>query len=151
MAKIQIGDIFKISTSKGAAYLHYVYKDPHVAELIRVLPGLFSQTPDDIQKVAESEEKYMLFFPLSAAFRRKMVSYAGHYDLPNFAKPSYMRTDWFVRGVFLGWHIVNTDTWFRTLVKDLTLEQKKLSPWDIWNDTLLIERLEQGWTLDQWT
>jgi hypothetical protein len=150
MDNIKIGDIFEINTSKGKAYLHYVYKDPTIGELVRVLPGLYAKKPDDMDKLAVSEERYLIFFPLLAAFNREIVDYAGHYDLKDFTKPEYMRTGHMVRGAFLGWYIVNTSNWHRQLVKELTPEQKKLSPWGVWNDTLLIERLEQGWVLNEW-
>jgi hypothetical protein len=61
-----------------------------------------------------------------------------------------MRIEHMVRGEFLGWHIVNTATWHNTLVKNLSSEEKKLSPWGIWNDTLLIERLTNDWSLENW-
>ena len=36
-------------------------------------------------------------------------------------------------------------------VKELTGGgQKELSPWGIWNDTLLIERMMEGWTPEKW-
>jgi len=50
----------------------------------------------------------------------------------------------------LGWHIIDTETWQRQLVKTLTPEQKQLSPWGIWNDTLLIENLVDDWELEKW-
>ena len=61
-----------------------------------------------------------------------------------------MRTEHNIRGEFLGWHIVDTETWQRQLVKTLSPEQKKLSPWGIWNDTLLIENLVNDWSLEKW-
>jgi len=150
MDKIKVGDIYEIDTSKGKAYLHYVYRDPTVGELIRVLPGLYAERPGILNKLAGATERYMIFFPLSAAFKRKIVSYAGHRDVKDFIKPEYMRAKHVIRGAFLGWHLVNTNNWNRQLVKELTAEQKRLSPWGVWNDTLLIERLEQDWTLDKW-
>ena len=62
-----------------------------------------------------------------------------------------MRTEHIVRGEFLGWHIIDTDTWQRQLVKSLTREQKQLSPWGIWNDALLIENLVNDWSLEKWS
>lgn len=150
MAKVTIGDIYEINTPEGKAYLHYVYGDKSVGELIRVLPGLYSQRPDDLDKLAASEERFMVYFPLLAALKKKIIEYVDHYNLEGFTKPNYMRSTHKVRGEFLGWYIIDTNTWHRQLVKDLTPEQKRLSPWGIWNDTLLIERLVQGWTLEEW-
>jgi len=150
MGKIKTGDIFEIETSKGKAYLHYAFKDETNGELIRVLPGLYSDQPKNLKELAVEDERFLVFFPLSAANRKKIVKKVGHHDLDSFARPEYMRVEHYIRGKFLGWHIINTDTWERDLVKELDDCQKKLSPWGIWNDTLLIERLEEDWTLDSW-
>ncbi|HTD92563.1 MAG TPA: hypothetical protein VK644_02075, partial [Chitinophagaceae bacterium] len=146
MTKIKMGDIFEISTPKGNAYLHYVYSDKTIGSLIRVLSGLYTGGSVDLCKIAASNERFMVFFPLSAAFRRKIVKYAGHCDIQDFVKPAYMREENNVRGVFLGWYIIDTQTWHRQLVKELTPAHKQLSPWGCWNDTLLIEKLMEGWT-----
>ncbi|HBX87942.1 MAG TPA: hypothetical protein DEG09_04910 [Marinilabiliaceae bacterium] len=128
MGRIKVGDIFEINTPKGKAYLHYVYKDKTTGDLIRVLPGLYSDRPASFDKLAGSKESFMVFFPLSAAYKQKIVEHVGHYPADSFEKPKYMRTEHIVRGEFLGWHIIDTETWKRQLVKTLTPEQKKLSP-----------------------
>ncbi|WP_156350813.1 hypothetical protein [Psychrobacillus sp. FJAT-21963] len=55
-----------------------------------------------------------------------------------------------VNGELICWHIIDYDTWKRETVERMTEEQKQLSPWGIWNDTLLKQRLAEGWTLDRW-
>ncbi len=150
MKNIKLGDIFEITTPKGNAYLHYVYKDIELGELIRVLPGLYSKRPTSVEKLAISRELYYIFLPLAAAQKGNIVELAGSYFSGTFNKPKYMRTEHNVRGEFLGWHIIETDTWKRKLVKHLNSTQKQLSPWGIWNDTLLIENLANKWTLEQW-
>jgi hypothetical protein len=151
MGKIKIGDIFEINTSKGKAYLHYIHKDPKIGrELVRVLPGLYAERPASFDKLAGSKELYMIFFPVSAANKKKIVMNVGHYSADNFTKPKYMRTEHNVRGEFLGWHITDTDTWKIQLVKELTQEQKQFSDWASWNDTLLVERLVNDWSLEKW-
>jgi hypothetical protein len=151
MRKIRLGDIFEIVTEKGTAYLHYIYKDESIGDMIRVLPGLYSERPVNFEQLAGSKERYTIFFPLSAASKRKIVELVGHYSINIARKPDYMRTEHTVRGEFLGWHIINTETWKRELVKSLSSKQKELSPWGIWNDTLLIERLINNWSLENWT
>lgn len=151
MRKIKIGDIFEIVTPEGMAYLHYIYKDQSIGDLVRVLPGLYAERPISFEQLAESKENFMVFFPLSAAFKRKIVEMVGFHPGTGFKKPEYMRTEHVIRGEFLGWHIINTETWKRELVKNLSSEQKKLSPWGIWNDTLLIEKLVDKWSLEKWS
>jgi hypothetical protein len=151
MGKIQVGDIFEIETSKGKAYLHYIHKDPKVGrELVRLLPGLYTERPENLELLASSKEQYMLFFPISAAKRKKIVEPVGYFPADNFDKPKYMRDEHNVRGELLGWHIIDTDSWRRELVKELTREQRKLSDWASWNDTLLKKRLVEGWSLENW-
>lgn len=150
MARIKVGDIFEINTPKGKAYLHYIHKDITTGELIRVLPGLYPERPANLNELAGLKERYMVSFPLAAANKRKIVEPVSFYPADNFSKPKFMRTEHNVRGEFLGWHIVDTGNWQRQLVKDLSSEQKKLSPWGIWNDTLLIENLVNDWSLENW-
>ncbi len=150
MGKIKIGDIFEIGTPKGKAYLHYIYKDDMTGDLVRVLSGLYAERPFEFDKLATEKEQYIISFPISTAKKQNIVDIVGYYPAINFKKPKYMRTEHNVRGEFLGWHIVNTETWKRELVKSLTDEQRKFSPWGIWNDTLLIENLVKGWSLEKW-
>lgn len=150
MARIKVGNIFEINTPKGKAYLHYIHKDPVTGELIRVLQGLYSERPANFNELVGLKERYIISFPLTAATKQKIVESVGFFLASDFSKPKLMRTEHNVRGEFLGWHIVNTDTWQRQLVETLTPEQKKLSPWGIWNDTLLIENLVNDWSLEKW-
>lgn len=150
MPRVNPGDIFEITTPIGNAYLHFIYHDKLNGALLRVLTGLYAELPADINKIAAEKERYLIFFPVSVALHRKIVRKVGFYPLEGFQKPKYMRTKHNIGGEFLGWHIVDTDSLYRTLVKDLTDEQKALSLWGIWNDTLLIEKLVEGWSLEEW-
>ncbi|WP_437922381.1 hypothetical protein [Sphingobacterium sp. LRF_L2] len=128
MARIKVGDIFEIDTPKGKAYLHYIHKDPVTVALVRVLQGLHSERPANFEELAEQKERYLISFPLGPAASRKIVERVGFYSASEFSKPKFMRQQHNVRGEFLGWHIVDTDTLHRQLVKTLTVEQKELSP-----------------------
>lgn len=150
MARIKEGDIFEIETPKGKAYLHYIHKDKVTGELIRVLQGLYSERPIVFDELASLKERFIVSFPLSAAKKQNIVVRVGFYPASNYSKPKLMRTEYKVRGELLGWHIIDTDTWQRQLTKTLTSEQKKLSPWGIWNDTLLVENLVNDWSLENW-
>ncbi|MBS1665186.1 MAG: hypothetical protein JST68_29340 [Bacteroidetes bacterium] len=90
MAKVQIGDIFEIDTSIGKAYLHYEYRDESMGEIVRVLQGLYASQPDELIRLAESKERFMVYFPSMAAFKKKIVKYAGHHDCKGFLKPEFM-------------------------------------------------------------
>jgi len=151
MSKIEMGDVFEIQTSKGKAYLHYIHEEPEKYELVRVLYGLYQQRPTDIEKLVAMDEQYLICFPLKAAYRKKIIDKVGHVSASNYAKPTFMRDTHWVRGEFHGWQIINLDTLQIETVQTLTPEQERLSQIGIWNDTLLRERLEAGWTLEQWS
>lgn len=151
MKRLKLGDLFELETSEGYAYVHFIYKDNKLGELIRILPQLYNARPSNLGEIVSHQERFMVFFPLSIARKRKIVNYVGNYNIEGYNKPKYMRTEYTVKGEFLGWHIIDTETWQRRLVKSLTSEEKKLSPWGIWNDTLLIERINQNWNIDDWS
>jgi hypothetical protein len=150
MAKINLGDIFEIKTSKGYAYIHNLYKDESMGNLVRVLSGLYSERPVSFDVLANQAEEFMVFFPLLFAERKKIVECVGNYSVDRFKKPKFMRAEYSVKEKFLGWHIIDVETWKRQLVNVLTPEQKKLSPWGVWNDTLLVDNLENDWSLENW-
>lgn len=153
MKRVQVGDVFEIETPKGMGYFQYVYLNPrNDIELIRVFPGLYAEEPQNMEGLVSQKEVYFVQFPVRAAYRRKIIRLIGHYEVPPGLEvpPKQMRTTHVVRGEFVCWHIVDYETLQRASVKELAEEQKTLSPWDIWNDTLLIEKMVEGWTLEKW-
>ena len=150
MDKIKIGDLFEINTPRGSAYLHYVHHDETTGELIRVLNGLYTERPVELDKLLAEAERYIVSFPLKAAKKQNIIELVGNFSTFTFVKPKVMRTKHILRGEFLGWHLVDTESWERTLVKSLSAEQKKLSPWGIWSASLLIENLVNDWSLEKW-
>lgn len=151
MGKTKIGDLFEINTPRGKAYLHYFYSDSITGDMIRVLNGLHKERPPDLYKLVADNERYIVSFPIKAAKKEKLIESVGNFPDVTFQKPEVMRTKHIIQGEFLGWHLVDTKTWGRTLVKTLSSEQKKLSPWGIWNASLLIEKLTNDWSLENWS
>lgn len=149
MKRIKIGDIFEISTNKGKGYLHYVYDDKILGQLIRVLPGLFEESKNEFRELVLQKELFVVFFPLKYALKKAIISQVGS-EIIDFEKPKLMRSKHLIGDKFHGWHIVNTDSFLRHLVKNLNEEQRQYSPFGLWNDTLLIGRMEEGWTLENW-
>lgn len=152
MKRIKIGDVFEIDVTNGKAYLQYVYNNELIGELIRVLPGKFESQIDDLTQLVNGETEYFIHFPVKGAYKQKIIKLVGNYSLPNSLRiPNYFRDDKRDRdGNLIGWQIVNYETWERETVDLLTEEQKKLSPWGTWNDTFLIDRISESWTLDKW-
>ncbi|TGK23107.1 hypothetical protein [Leptospira stimsonii] len=135
-----------MDTLKGTGHFQLVLREKSREEVIKVFPGI-NHSVEQLQILATSQSGYYVGFPVSSAFRRKIINYVCPGSVPaNFAKPIYMRTTHVIGDKFLGWHIVDTETLQRRLVRYLSLEERKLSPWGIWNDTLLRERIAEGWT-----
>ena len=128
MARVKIGDIFEIKTSKGYIYIHYIFKDEKLGPLIGVLSGFYNKRPSDFQKIVLNEEQFVVYFAISSANKRKTIEYVSNYKMVGFQKPQFMKTEHYIG---------------REFVKTLSPEQKKLSPWGIWSDALLIENLEE--------
>ena len=151
MVKIKIGDTFEINTHKGKGYFQYVHSHRTIGELIRVLQGLHPERTD-IDNIVRQKERYLIHFPAQTALNRKIIRLIGNYPLPDeFEIPKSFRDDSVDNnGKRLFWYIIDYETWKRQRVNRLTEEQKKLSEWGIWNDTLLIQRLEEDWSLGKW-
>ncbi len=145
--KIRLGDIVEIPTARGIAYAQLCNTHPQYGALIRVLPGFFDARPSDFGDVACQPEKFVTFFPLQAAVNRKIVEIVGNASVPEFARafPLFRSgvEDPATRKVKLWWFWDGEKEW---RVGDITLEQRKMPLRGIWNDTLLVERIEAGWT-----
>lgn len=152
MKPLLVGDVFEIDTPKGKAYLHHVFNNPDLVELIRVLPGIYEEQPQNLSELVQGKEEYLIHFPVKAAIKKKILRLIGNYDLPmGFVIPDKFRDSFDdSNGGGAYWQIVDYDSWQRQTFYELTDKQIKLSPWGIWNDTLLIERICQNWRLDEW-
>jgi len=147
MAKaLAIGDIFEIRTPKGFAYMQYTLKDPALGHLIRILKGVYKKRPKSFKEIVREKEIFYVFFPLSAAERRKIVAWVANEDIPESAKarPMMKKGGGVTReGKVLNWII--SDGSSEKIVEKLSEEQKTYSPEEIWNDTMLIDRICSGW------
>lgn len=153
MKRVKTGDVFEIATKRGMAYFQCVKEaKPTACEVIRILPGVYSS--DQAKNLVELVDKAELFFiqfPLKFAVKQNCVKLVGNYTVPEKVKlPKYYRDKHIVRGEFVSWHIVDAETLKIRAVKELSEEEKHLSPAGIWNDTLLAERIVEGWRPKDW-
>lgn len=145
--RIKLGDVIEIPTGSGLAYAQYALKKEQWGALLRILPGLFVQRPANLCELVKAKERFVTFFPLQAAVNRKIFDVVANCEvpysaqrLPLFRAAGYVDKqgkvqDWWLWNGEREWHIDR-----------LTDEQAKLPMRSVWNDTLLIERIEQGWT-----
>ncbi|WP_299313207.1 hypothetical protein [uncultured Aquimarina sp.] len=147
--KIEIGNIFQLDTSKGKAYIQYVYEHESLGEYVKVFYNLYDVEPKDFSRITKEEDFFYINFALRAAMKLNIIKKVGNIAISkDFILPSFFREEHLFKENW--WQIVDTKTWHRESVKTLSEEQKKLSPWGMWNDTLLIENLEKGWRLENW-
>jgi hypothetical protein len=147
--KLIAGDIYRIKTKLGFAFFQY-FETSEEIEYIRVLATI-SEGGNITQEEIDRKERWTIGFPVKAATRKKIIERIGNFGIPeNFTTPKYARTPHNIRGEHLGWHIVDRNTWNLQLKTELDEEDLEISPWGIWNDTLLIERLEGNWSLSDW-
>ncbi|MBA3330616.1 MAG: hypothetical protein H0T39_07035 [Actinobacteria bacterium] len=144
------GDVVELETRDGLAYVQYCLEYPMMASLVRVLDGIFSQRPTDLGALVEASDRFVAFFPffpLRAAVRRGLMAVVAHHDVPEslrtlplFKSGGYRDPEGRVASWFLwdGGESVHVG-------KALTDEQQSLPDREIVNDTLLIERILEGW------
>jgi len=143
----QIGDIIEIPTSKGLAYAQYTHQHPTHGGLIRVFDSLFENRPEEFSKIVNKSVRFSTFFPLSVAIKRGIFNVVGHEKvaLNNQPFPIFRNgiADQKTKKVAVWWFWDGEKEW---KVGEITPEQRKMPIVGVWNDTLLIERIENGWT-----
>ena len=147
---ITSGEVFAIKTSLGFGFLQFIEKSPHQIHRIRVLEPI-RQDIHISQEEVDLPERFTIGFPLSVAHHRKIVERVGQFTIPKkYVMPTKGRSKHNIGDRFLGWFIVDLSTLQRKLKKKLSASELKLSPEGVWNDTLIIERLEKDWRLENW-
>lgn len=144
--KIRIGDIVEIPTNKGLSYAQYVLKKEKWGALLRILPSFFDARPNDFSKIVHEKECFVTFFPLQAAISREIFEVVGNAEIPAHALtfPLFRAAGFIDReGKVLDWWLWDGEREWR--VEKLSEEQRNLPIRAVWNDTLLIERIEEGW------
>jgi len=146
MKKSKIGDIIEIPTSKGLAYAQYTHQHPQFGGLIRVFDTLQDQRPTDFVSLVNGTVRFSTFFPLQAAVSKKIFSVVGHHDVPasNRQFPLFRCgiADPKTKKVSVWWLWDGEKEW---TVGNITPEQRKLPIRSTWNDTMLVERIEEDW------
>lgn len=148
--ELNSGDIYSIKTNIGYGFLQYVETDEMGIEFIRVLEPI-NRYEEISQLEVNKTERWNIGFCLKATAKKKIINKIGNFDIPkSFKNPKYARREHVIGDDFLGWHIVNKTTLKTEFKKNLTKKDLKLSPHGIMNDTLIIERLENNWRLENW-
>lgn len=147
MKKLMLGDIVEISTSRGLAYAQFTHKHKQFGALIRVLAGFHELRPNSFDHLAGRAAAFVCFFPLSAAVDKGIVNVVGNASIPDEAQKLPIFRDGIAdptTGKVAVWWLWDGENEWK--VGTLTSEQRKLPIRGVWNDTLLIERIQSEWT-----
>ena len=147
MAKrVRIGDVVEIPTRRGLAYVQYTHEVERWGSLLRVLPSFFPSRPDRFDQLVLQPHRFVTFFPLRAAVSRKIFEVVDNQPLspeaqafPLFRKAGFVDRE----GKVHDWWLWDGNRQWQ--VGQLSPEQRRLPMLGVWNDTLLIARIEEEW------
>ena len=143
---IKPGDVFSIEVRGGKAYFQFINKNKTMSSLIRVLPGIHEQSSGDISDIAIQPTRFWTFFPVAESLKDSVIQKEGNYPIPVHAQKMPL----FRTGV-VNPETKRVETWWlwdgekSWKAGNLTDDQRRLPIRGNWNDTLLKERIEQGW------
>lgn len=136
------GEVYSIETNKGEAYFQYHSRNKLMGPLIRVLVGEYRE-PVDLNILVEGATRFWVFFPVDAAFKENIIKKHGVFEIPGHAKNfPLFRGGNGVGKIDVWWFWDGEREW---KVGDISAEQRKMPIRGIWNDTMLISRIESGW------
>lgn len=114
--------------------------------MIRVLPGIFEAACDDIKSLVEENANFFIFFPVAGALKLGILKRIGNFPIPTHSKemPIFRagNANSSTKKVENWWFWDGEKEW---MVGEITEEQRKLPIRQIWNDTMLVKRIEEGW------
>lgn len=143
----KFGDIIEIQTSKGLAYAQYTHEHPTHGGLIRVFDNLFERRPDGFSELVDEPVRFSTFLPVAAAVKRGLFEVVAHerIALQHRSFPVFRNgiEDPKTKKVAVWWFWDGEREW---RVGEITPEQREMPIASVWNDTLLVERIESGWT-----
>jgi hypothetical protein len=145
--KAKIGDIIEIPISDGLVYAHYTHQHSPFGGLIRVFDPVFNSPVTDLDKLVEEPVRFSTFLPVQAFVKRGIFKVIGNREpsAKNRIFPIFRDgiADPNTKRVATWWLWDGEKEW---KVGTLTPEQRKYPLRAVWNDTMLVNRIEQGWT-----
>jgi hypothetical protein len=154
LLKVKKGDVFSLNLTHGIGLIQCVKESIKTEmEVIRVLPNNYDIVNDVlVNEAILGKELFFVQLPLKFAVKKNMAMPIGNYFIPSVSEcPRYFRTTHIVQSEFLGWHIIDSETYNRKLVRELSLEERALSPWGMISIPDIAERIENNWTPLKWT
>lgn len=137
-----IGDVLEIVTPAGLGYFQYTHQHSMFGGLIRILEGIYDKRPSEpvLAAMTARRERFQIFFPVRAAANRGLVKIVAHEEVPPHAREFPL----FKSGRPGNWWLWDGEKEWR--VGDLSPAQLRLPSREIWNDTMLANRIAAGWS-----
>lgn len=140
----KIGDVIEIPVGTGLGYAQYTHKHATYGALLRVLPQVFETRPADFSWVAAAVPQFLTFFPLGAACSRGIVQVVGAQPLsPDAQVFPLFRCSAGIENEKRSWWLWDGSKEWR--IGDLKPGMEALPLRGVINDTLLVERIKEGW------
>jgi len=145
----KIGDVIEIAVPSGLAYAQCINKHtvpPHWGHLLRVFPTIHESQPSDFSEIINGPELFTTFFSLGTAVSRGLMTIVARLTVPEQFRefPIFRASHRTPEGYKGGWWLWDGEKqWY---VGELTPEQRKYPIKGIWNNILLVKRIEEGWT-----
>jgi len=121
-------------------------------DIVRVLPNFLTRLDEFSPTLLESKERYYIKMHVILACDRGLIESIGKFDLPKNVKIPYKfrSLDFNPYKGWRKWYMINERLNSRKLVTKIDDQFLTLSSFGIWNPALLKERLEEGWSLENW-
>lgn len=148
----EIGSVYAIQTRIGCGLFQVVQHREIGIDVIRVLQPIIQNCNEFSPELLQEQERYFVKFAVRAAYNKKLINLIGNFRVPSAVKvpKKYRMLDYVPHRNIRNWYIVDAKTNGLRLISTLNEKFLSLSCDGIWNDTFLIERLEEGWTLENW-
>ena len=147
--KVRIGDLIEIKTGKGLVYALYTHRHdnpPKYGAMLRIFNQVYPSRPTNFDATIKLAVRFSVFFPLQAAVNRGLVEVVATLQVPEELKQFPV-----FRSGMVNPETKKVDAWWlwdgekEWRIGRLTQEQRKLSIRGVWNDTILIQRIEEDW------
>lgn len=144
--RAKIGDILEIPIANGLAYAQYTHQHPTHGGLIRVFDTIFDSRPNDLSELVKGPVRFSTFLPVRAAVSRGIFKVIGHHEVAPFNQrfPIFRNgiEDPKTKKVSVWWFWDGEKEW---KVGEIRPEERKMPIVGVWNATMLVKRIEEGW------
>lgn len=121
-------------------------------DIVRVLKPILTESNDFNPEILEEKERYFIKIILVAASDMGLIKFIGCFDVPKSVKlPANFRTlEYNPYKGWRKWYEIDERIHSRKQVTLLDKHFLSLSSYGVWNVALLKDRIESGWSLENW-